>query len=68
MKVDSKTIKKLMVRCENNRVFEIDMATLEPKALSYYDAWCFSDPEPSVKYITHTEWCKRGSRLSYANN
>ena len=65
MNKDFTVMEKLMVRCANNRVFEIDAATLEPKTLSYYDAWRFSDPEPNVKYINHTEWCKRSRRLSY---
>jgi hypothetical protein len=39
-------------------VFEIDMLTLEAKTCSYYDAYCYSDPEPDVKYIEHSEWCK----------
>ena len=51
-------MKKLMVRCVDKMVFEINPTTLEPKTCSYYDAWCFSDPDKNVKYINHAEWCK----------
>jgi hypothetical protein len=51
-------MKKLMVRCVNKMVFEIDSITLDPKTCAYYDAWCFSDPDKDVKYINHAEWCK----------
>jgi hypothetical protein len=49
---------KTKVRCSDRMVFEIDMLTLEAKTCSYYDAYCYIDPEPDVKYIEHSEWCK----------
>jgi hypothetical protein len=37
-------------------VFEVDRETLDPKNTGSYDAYCFSDPEPDVEYMSHSEW------------
>ena len=46
-----------MVRCPDRMVFEVDPVTLKAKTCSYYDAYCFADPEPGVTYISFSEWC-----------
>jgi hypothetical protein len=30
--------------------------TLEALSCSTYDPWCYSDPEPGVEYLSHTDW------------
>lgn len=47
---------KTLVRCIDKSVFEIDPVTLEAKHCSVYDAYCYSDPEPNVTYIEHSDW------------
>ena len=55
---------KTIVRCQDRMVFEVDPDTWEPKRYSSYDPWCFSHPEPSVKYISHDEWTLRNYKLN----
>ncbi len=50
---------KTIVRCVDRTVFEVDPITLEPKRASCYDAYCYTDPEPNVRYIEHAEWTQR---------
>ena len=50
---------KTIVRCPDRMVFEIDPVTLNSKQTSRYDAYCFTDPLPDVKYISHGEWCRQ---------
>ena len=47
-----------LVRTEDRMVFEIDEETLEAKHVSTYDAYCFSDPEPNVKYLGYDDWLR----------
>ena len=56
-------MKKLKVRCVDRTVFEIDRETLEPKNTGSYDAYCFSDPEPDVEYMSHSEWSLKHQEL-----
>lgn len=49
---------KLLVRCEDRIVFEINRDTLNPLSTGCYDAHCFSDPLPGVEYISHSEWVR----------
>jgi hypothetical protein len=48
-----------LVRCVDRTVFPIDPVTLEPKRCGAYDPWCYTDPEPGIEYIEHSEWCLR---------
>lgn len=50
--------KKTLVRCEDNRVFEIDPKTTEALACSYYDPYCRSCPGEDVIYMEYSEWLK----------
>jgi hypothetical protein len=50
---------RVLVRCENKTVFPVDARTLEPLSCGWYDPWCFSQPEPNVKYIEHSKWTQR---------
>lgn len=47
---------KTIVRLDNRMTFEIDPMSLEAKECSCYDAYCFSDLLPDVKYIEYTDW------------
>lgn len=47
----------LMVRSETRYVFHINRGTGAAIGCSVYDAHCFSDPDPSVEYISYTDWC-----------
>lgn len=58
-------VKKLKVRCTDRTVFEIDRETMEPKNTGSYDAYCFSDPEPDVEYMNHSEWCLKKQDLFF---
>lgn len=49
---------KTIVRCSDRMVFEINPSNLEPIRSSYYDAYCYVDPLPDVKYIEYPEWLK----------
>ena len=50
------TLRKLLVCCPDRMVFEIDRETLEPKSISCYDAYCFSDPRSDVDYMALGTW------------
>lgn len=50
---------KVMVRCVDKNVFPVNPDTLEPLSCGAYDPWCFSDPEPGVKYVEHFDWTKK---------
>ena len=50
------TPKFLMVRMEDRAVFRIDRTTGEAISTGYYDAYCFSDPDPTVEYISYSDW------------
>lgn len=49
---------KVLVRSDDRMVFPIDPVTLEALSTGYYDAYCYNDPEPGVKYISFNEWCR----------
>lgn len=49
---------KLLVRCQDKTVFEINRETLNPLSVGNYDAYCFSDPSPDAEYISHSEWVR----------
>lgn len=49
-------MKKLKVRCVDRMVFEVNRETLEPKNTGCYDAYCFTDPETDVEYMSYSEW------------
>ena len=40
---------KLIVRCPDRMVFEVDRKTLDPKRCSVYDAYCYTDPDKDVE-------------------
>ena len=46
----------LIVRCDNRMTFEVDRISLEARHCSRYDAYCFSDPESGVEYLSLHEW------------
>jgi len=50
---------KTLVRCEDRMVFEINPQTWEPMTCSYYDACCFSAPDPTVTYVSYADWTKK---------
>lgn len=50
---------KVMVRCNDRTVFEINPVTYEAKTCSTYDPWCFTEPESGVKYLSYTEWLNK---------
>jgi hypothetical protein len=50
---------KLFVRCPDRMVFEVDRETLEPKSVSCYDAYCYSDPRTDVEYMEQGIWAVR---------
>jgi hypothetical protein len=47
---------RVIVRCQDRTVFEIDPSTLEAKTCSYYDAYCFDDPLTDVQYVSYSDW------------
>ena len=47
---------KTVVRCNDRMIFEIDPITLDAKECSYYDAYCYVDPKPTINYIEYSEW------------
>lgn len=49
---------EIWVRCVSRTVFPVDPVTLEAKNCGTYDAYCFSDPEPDVTYLTPEEWMR----------
>ena len=52
----------LVVRCYDKMVFEVDRGTLEAKADSCYDAWCYLDPRTDVEYLEFQEWIKLSNK------
>jgi hypothetical protein len=56
---------KLIVRCEDRTVFEVDQKTLDPKGCSVYDAYCFSDTEKDVMYISYADWVQKRNERWY---
>ena len=48
--------KPLMVRMEDRTVFRIKRTTGEPISTGCYDAHCFSDPDPTVEYMSYSDW------------
>ena len=54
---------KTMIRCLDRMVFEVDPVTLKAKTCSYYDAYCYTDPQPDVLYIEFGEWALRQSLM-----
>ncbi len=57
---------KTIVRCADKMVFQVNPQTLEALQCSRYDPYCYSDPEPGVQYMEHSEWCQRKQALFYA--
>lgn len=57
---------KTKVRCSDRVVFEIDPVTLEAKTCSYYDAYCYSDPERDVEYMEYATWCLKKMDLTFS--
>ena len=55
-------MKKILVRSNDKTVFPINPETLEALSTSYYDPYCFDDPESDVEYISFNEWCKLRNR------
>lgn len=51
-------MKRLIVRCIDRMIFEIDKDSLEAKHCSRYDAHCFNDPDSNIEYIEFTDWVK----------
>lgn len=49
---------KVLVRCDDKTVFPINPDTLEALSTGYYDAYCFTDPESNVQYISYSEWTR----------
>lgn len=49
-------MRPLLVRCLDKTVFPIDRFTYEPLSCGWYDAYCFTDPDPAVDYMSKTEW------------
>lgn len=47
---------KVVVRCEDRMVFEIDPITLDPKSQSVYDAYCYTDPAKDTEYVAFSDW------------
>ena len=47
---------KLIVRCPDRMVFEVDRKTLDPKRCSVYDAYCYTDPDKDVEYMEYSDW------------
>ncbi len=56
---------KILVRCEDRTVFPIDPTTLEALSTGYYDAYCYTDPEPNVNYISFSKWCTLRNEQRY---
>ena len=55
--------KKTKVRKSDHMVFEVEPITLNPISESYYDPWCYSDPEPTVDYVEFGDWSVQRSKM-----
>ena len=53
---------KVLVRCPDRMVFPVHAVSGQPMRCSYYDAYCFTDPRPDVKYLSYAEWCASRQR------
>lgn len=49
--------KPLMVRSKSRFVFRIHKTTGAAITCGSYDAYCYSDPDPAVEYISYMDWC-----------
>lgn len=56
---------KVKVRSEDRMVFEVDPITLGAKTVSYYDAYCYTYPEPDTIYLEYYDWTRRRSTVIY---
>lgn len=57
---------KVKVRSEDRMVFEVDPITLGAKTVSYYDAYCYTYPEPDTIYLEYYDWTRRRSTVIYS--
>jgi len=48
--------KPLVVRLPDRMCFKVKRSTGEPVSCSYYDAYCFTDPDTTVDYMSYAEW------------
>lgn len=53
---------KIKVRHGDHMVFEVDPHTYEPLHVSYYDPYCYSDPEPDTLYLEEYDWFKKRNK------
>ena len=46
------------VRLSSRMCFAVDKYTFESLCTSWYDPYCFVDPDPKVRYYSESEWNK----------
>lgn len=58
------TARRVIVRCVDRSVFEVNPDTLAPHGPAVFDPWCYTRPIPGVEYLDHAEWCLEYDRLT----